>query len=453
MSNVANSPRPLDQVPKAQGYLPVLGHTLLLLRDLPAVMSSLRSGGNRLQRLQIPGSYDIYVWGDLEAYDLFKNKATSSAHFVEMAEIITGRTAMISSDGAEHHHRRKVADRPFTPQGLKMSGVSAVISEVVEDRIERMIQHSEVVILEETRVLALDIIFRIMGVPPEDLRLWEQNYSTMLNSVPWPKWSIPGSPYHRAAKARAWVDQRLRAYIERARQDPEMTGLVAEFVRGRDDEGKSLNEQEILDNLRLMAFAGHETTASAIAWMASYAAIRPEVHDRLMTEALVAGGLPQTPKEMGDFPYAEALFRECLRLHPPSPMTSRRITEPMVIEGYAIPEGTVVGIPQWLFCRDSSLYNEPERFDPERWLGERRRLTPIETSVFGGGHHFCLGYHMAWVEAVQFIVALMRALHSSGLRMEMQELPRESYFPILRPRMKDTRCTFKKVTTAAGSSA
>jgi cytochrome P450 len=301
--------------------------------------------------------------------------------------------------------------------------------------------------------LALDIIFRVMGVPPEDLGLWEQRYNTMLKSLPGPKWAIPGFPYHRALRARAWVDQRLQAFVERARSDPEMTGLVAELVRGRDDEGKSLSEQEILDNLRLMVFAGHETTASTIAWMASYAAIRPDVHDRLTTEALTVGGLPQTPKEMADFPYAEALFRECVRLHPPSPMTSRRITEPMVIDGYVIPESTVVGIPQWLFCRDPSLYNEPDRFDPERWLVEGRRLTPIETSAFGGGHHFCLGYHMARVEAVQFIVALMRVLHASGLRMAMRRLPRERYFPILRPRRKDTRCTFEKVNIAPGAAA
>jgi cytochrome P450 len=408
-------------------------------------MSSLKESGDRIRRLHVPGSYDIFLWSDSASFELFNDQSTSSAHFVEMAEIITGRTAIISSDGTEHRHRRKAASPPFTARGLTMSGVSSVIAQAVEDRAERIVRQSEVMLLEQTRVLALDIIFRIMGVPPEELPLWGQQYRTMLKSisVPLPKWSVPGFPYRGALKARTWVDERLSGYIESARRDPEMTGLVAEWVRGQGDEERGLSDQEILDNLRLLAFAGHETTASVMAWMASYAATRPEVHDRLMTEALATEGLPQTPKQMGDFPYTEALFRECLRLHPPSAITSRRLTRATDIAGYSLPVGTVVGIPIWLFCRDATLYPEPDRFYPERWLGERHALTPIETSVFGGGRHFCLGYHMAWVEAVQFTLALMRRLHDSGRRLEMSSLPGEVYFPILSPRMKDTRCAVR----------
>ncbi len=445
MEAIAEGSLPISQVHDAAGGLPLVGHMIPLLRDLPGVMSSLRASGDRIQRLHVPGSYDIYLWSEPESFDLFNDQSTSSAHFVEMAEIITGRTAIISSDGADHRHRRKAASHPFTPRGLTMSGVSAVIGEVVGDRAERIVGQPSVVLLEETREVALDIIFRIMGVPPEELRLWAQQYRTMLNSVsvPFPKWPIPGLPYRSALKARSWVDERLMGYIQTARSDPKATGLVAEWVRGQEDEQWALSDQELLDNLRLLAFAGHETTASVMAWMASYAATHPQVHDRLMLEALAAEGLPQTPQQMGDFPYTEAVFRECLRLHPPSAITSRRLTEATVIAGYSLPEGTVVGIPIWLFCQDATLYPEPETFNPERWLGDRHGLTPIETSVFGGGRHFCLGYHMAWVEAVQFTVALMRRLHESGKRLEMSSLPGEVYFPILSPRLKDTRCTLK----------
>lgn len=75
----------------------------------------------------------------------------------------------------------------------------------------------------------------------------------------------------------------------------------------------------------------------------------------------------------------------------------------MVIADYSLPQGTVVGIPIWLFARDPSVYPDPDRFLPDRWLGERQGLTETETSVFGGGRHFCLGYRLAWVEAVQWV--------------------------------------------------
>ena len=88
--------------------------------------------------------------------------------------------------------------------------------------------------------------------------------------------------------------------------------LVTELVRGRDDEGKGLSDEEILDNLRLLVLAGHETTASVMAWMASFMATNPAVQERVIAEATATEGLPQTPADMGRFPYAEALFRESL---------------------------------------------------------------------------------------------------------------------------------------------
>lgn len=432
----------ISDVPRLPGHLPLVGHAFRLFTELPALLRTVATSEIRLQRLRAPGGLDMIVWADLAAFDLFRHRSISSAHQVDIGETVFGSTSMISADGATHRHRRKASGRSFTPRGLTMSGVSAVISEVVTDRVARMLERPDVLLLEESQVLAIDIMFRIMGVPREELRAWTHQYTLMQGAVGFPRWNLPGLPYRRALDARAWVDERLRGYIARARSDAELTGLVAELVRGRDDEGQALSDQEILDNLRLMAFAGHETTASTIAWVASYAATHPEVHDRLIAEALAGSGLPQSPKEMEAYPYTEAVFREILRLHPPVTLTSRRLAESMVIEGYALPAGTIVGIPIWLFGRDETLYPDPERFLPERWLGDERSRTPIETSAFGGGPHFCLGYHMAWVEVVHFVVALMRGLDAAGLRLSMSSLPRESYIPLLRPRMKDTRCRF-----------
>lgn len=177
--------------------------------------------------------------------------------------------------------------------------------------------------------------------------------------------------------------------------------------------------------------------------MVSYAATRPEIHDRLMAEAIAADGLPQTPTALSAFPFTEALFREVLRLHPPVVLTTRITLEPLDIEGYHLPAGTVVGIPLWLLGRDPDLFDDPERFDPERWIRQERPPTPIKRSAFGGGPHFCLGYHMALVEGVQYMVALMRGLHETGRRLHMKRLPKELYIPLLRPRKADTHCQFR----------
>jgi cytochrome P450 len=189
-----------------------------------------------------------------------------------------------------------------------------------------------------------------------------------------------------------------------------------------------------------------------MAWMVAYLVQRPDFARRLLDEARANPGLAKTPQAVKAFRWAEAFFRESLRLHPPAVLTTRRLLRPLEVEGVHLPAGTVVAIPLWLFSRDPNAFVDPERFEPERWLREERRLTPLETSAFGAGPHFCLGYHMAWVEAVQFIVALVRAMDDAGLKPSMTRLPRERYLPLLRPRVEDTGCRFVRGTFAGAGS-
>ena len=434
----AANPRTLP-LPVLRGAWPVVGHTLRLVRDLPKTYRELHQAPGPLCWIKIFGLGWVLVYTRRESFDLFMNRITSSARMVDQAEIVIGRTSMVAADGAAHRHLRKAASGPFTPRGLTMSGVSATMAEVVHARVEAMLRKDELVLVDETQRVALDIIFRIMGIPEAQLDAWGEKYNELLKGIIGPHVSAPPFPYYYAARARRWLDDRLRAAIEAARADPAVQGLVAELVRGRDDDGRGLSDEEILDNLRLLVLAGHETTASVMAWMASYLAIHPRVHDRITAEATTAEGLPQSPADMARHPYAEALFRESLRLHPPVAMQNRELTAPLVVDGVTVPAGTLVAVPIWLLSRDPELYPDPDAFDPDRWIGRDHKLSPLETAQFGGGPHFCLGYHMAWLEAVMFITALTRGLARDGKRLALPALPGETAFPLVRPLREDTR--------------
>lgn len=432
----------LDHVADAPGRTFGLGHLLSMSRDLPSLLRAVAAEAEPLRRLRMPFGSDIYLWASTEALGLLSHKEVSASETAAIGEVIVGHTSMLSSDGADHRRRRTSSSAPFSPKGLSMSGVSDVIAEVVHARVAAMVERGELQMLDETQSLSLEILFRVMGVPRDELDQWAARYNDMIRGVLGPSWNIPGLPHHRALRARAWVDERLGRYVEAARQDDSSTGLVAELVRGRDEDGSGLDEIELFDNLRLLVLAGHETTASVMAWMVAYLAQSPELHERLLEEARASDHLPRTPRELLDYPLAEAFFRECLRLHPPAVVATRKTLAPMTVEGVEVPVGTLLGIPLWLFSRDPGTFPEPDRFDPDRWIREKRRLTPLEQSAFGGGPHFCLGYHMALVEAVQFIVALLRAMNEASVVPHMAGLPGESYLPLLRPRAKETRCRF-----------
>jgi cytochrome P450 len=168
-----------------------------------------------------------------------------------------------------------------------------------------------------------------------------------------------------------------------------------------------------------------------------YLAFYPRWWERLVDEARHASGPPQSPAELKRFPVAEALFREVLRLNPPAVFSIRTVEKEIVLLGRRLPVGATVELPLFCYLRSPAHYPEPDVFRPERWLdGASRPAARYENAAFGYGAHFCLGYHLAWFEIVQFAVILANTMRAAGLRPRLTggELPPPIYFPILRPR-------------------
>ncbi len=252
---------------------------------------------------------------------------------------------------------------------------------------------------------------------------------------------LPGLPRRRGKEAKDWLDEHLRVFIRAAREHPHLQhpqhrqeGFLAALVAGRDEGGAGLSDDELVDNLRLLVLAGHETSASTMAWMVIMMADRPDVWDAVCAEATAAKAIPRSPKELRDFPYAEAVFRETLRLHPPVASDARKALVDFELAGGTVPAGTMVNMSILHLSRHPSLYDDPDAFKPERWVGRGEGVSPIELVQFGGGPHFCLGYHLAWMEIVQFAVALALAMRAKNLRPRIVgPRPKMRYLPLLHP--------------------
>jgi cytochrome P450 len=278
----------------------------------------------------------------------------------------------------------------------------------------------------------------MIGIPARDLPEWRHHYEEyLLSAIATPIDRVPGSPRWRAKRAQKWLDDRLLESIHEARRNPEAKGMLAHLVRGKDEHGEALSDREVLENLRLVALAGHETTATTMAWMVIELCQDRPRWDRLVAEATAAPDLPRTPAGLGQFPYAEAVFREALRLHPPVPGVSRRVTGPLTIAGRTIPVGTELTLLVDNIARNATLYPDPTRFEPERWLGKKEPPSALDLSQFGGGAHFCIGYHVAWMESVVFITALARALSERGLAPRLVGgYPATLFMPLAHPEPK-----------------
>jgi cytochrome P450 len=156
-------------------------------------------------------------------------------------------------------------------------------------------------------------------------------------------------------------------------------------VQARDDGGNPMSDREVRDELLTLLVAGHETTATALAWTFERLVRHPSVLARL-TEELATGNTS----------YLDAVIKETLRLRPVLPIVARKLAAPYELDGYRFPTGTVLMPSIYLLHRNPSLYPNPDEFWPERFLD--RHPDTYSWIPFGGGIRRCLGGPFAQFE-------------------------------------------------------
>lgn len=419
--------------PIAPGGVPIFGHLPTLLMNTQTMHKRARQECGDFYWLHHGFNHWQLMYSHSDAVQLFKTKAADSSYMRNTSSEFLGES-MIVMDGPPHTKVRSAFSPTFNPKGLTTANVGEVVSQVMSARVERWKTQDSVDVVPETREMALDIIFRMIGIPSEDLSAWRHQYEEFLMILIRLPINLPGLPLWRGRRAAAWLKERLSKLVREARQKPEAHDLLGRLAHARDEDGQWVEEEHVVDNLRLLALAGHETTASTMAWMTLHLGKEPQWWEALVEEARAVGQPPMSPAELRKFPVAESIFREALRLHPPVAADARIVVGDLDLQGRRVPIGTTVGIPICLLCRDPEAFPEPELFRPERWTG--RTLSPLETIAFGSGPHFCLGYHVAWMEAVHFAVRLALSLSAMGKRPKAPEVIKEHHVPFMRPHSK-----------------
>lgn len=279
--------------------------------------------------------------------------------------------------------------------------------------------------------LSLDVMTRALGgdeaagnadaiVAAVDLLLSEAERRTW--SVVDLPLSVP-TPRNRAmARAIATLDRIVLAMVERRRARGAGTGrdgadedIVTLLLGARDAKtGAAFTDREIVDEVKTLLVAGHETSASAMTSVWVLMSRHPEARRRL--EAEVDAALDHRAPGLADIarlPFTRNVVLEAMRLYPPAWTFSRMATEDDVIGGHAVPAGTVVMLPPWVLHRDPACWPNPEGFDPDRF--DAFGLAPAGLPgiaqgylPFGSGPRRCLGYHFAILELILATATLAR---------------------------------------------
>jgi cytochrome P450 len=245
---------------------------------------------------------------------------------------------------------------------------------------------------------------------------------------------LPTADNFRYRRAARQLDDIVYGLIHRRRSDGEiaddlLSGLLQAQAIGR----RAMSDEQLRDEVMTLLLAGHETTAVSLSWTWYLLAQYPEVEKKLCSElrAVLNGRSPRV-QDLSRLPYTERVVKEAMRLYPPAWAIVRNSLKDCDLGGYRVPAGATVMMSQWVMHRDPRYYDQPEQFNPDRWLEARvKGASKFTYFPFGGGPRTCIGASFATMEGVLVLAAIAQ---SYQVRV-VQDFPVEPLPTItLRPR-------------------
>jgi cytochrome P450 len=308
---------------------------------------------------------------------------------------VFGPGSVFALDGVEHRRRRKLLTPPF--HGRSMKNYERIVEEETLREAATWPQGREFATLEPMMRITLNVILRAIfgadGAEFERLREVIPPWVTLgsrLAVLPMPERTYGRwTPWGRFAEYRRQYNEAIDSLIEVARNDPnldERTDVLALLLRSTYEDGTPMSRSEIGDELLTLLAAGHETTASTLAWAFERISRHPHVLAKLVAEA-----------QTDDNEYRQAAILEVQRSRTVIDFAGRHVYAPYVELGqWRVPRGYSVSVAIGEAHRNPVEFPDPDRFDPDRFIGERPNV--FAWIPFGGGTRRCVGAAFANME-------------------------------------------------------
>ncbi len=414
----ANPLNPARELPKL-GARDIFKRLLNARQERNDMLSGLRNthekfGDAVLTRL--PGMKMVNLFGpDANRFVLLDTDRIFSARKPWM--MIMGKifpNGLLLLDGDEHKMNRKVMHTAFT--GPALSEYSEHMNTIVAEEIERWHAPGKAFeafpnIKQLTLTMAARIFFGIeLGAETRQLNhAMEALVAASMSRV---RLRIPGLEFYRGLKAREFMIDFIGGMIPERRQGG-ANDIFSRLCRTTTQDGERFDDQQIIDHMSFLMMAAHDTTTSTLTSMLYELGRQPEWQDRIRAESIAFGGENVSFDQLDRFPSLSLAMKETLRRYPPLPIVPRIALRDFEWGGYRIQAGSMVVIsalhthylPEW--------WDEPDRFDPERFTPNRAEDQRHTHSYipFGGGQHMCIGLRFAESQVKIVLHHLVRKYH------------------------------------------
>ena len=347
---------------------------------------------------------------------------------------IMGEHSLLLQDSGEHKRARKLLMPAFNGHALR--GYEELVTEVARAEVGRWHDGEEFRSLDRMNDVTLEVILRVVFGVTDEQRLAalrpRVRATVDVSPVVLLGWGYPRlqrlDPWKRTVDNAFALDRLIYTEIRERRAAPDLatrTDVLSQLIRV-DDDGDTLSDEELRDQLVTLLLAGHETTASALAWALHEVGRDPGQRHRAREAA-----------RDGDDDWLEAVLKESMRLHPVIPMVVRTLQQPATVGGVDLPAGVTVG-PSILVthARDDN-HPDPEAFRPERFVGQN---PPANTWIpFGGGVRRCIGAGFSLMEGVAVLREVLAAYDVEAVGSDRPKVRNITSVPLRGARVRVSR--------------
>jgi cytochrome P450 len=335
------------------------------------------------------------------------------SHFRDLIGLLGD--GLLTTDGDFHRRSRQIMLPAFHRERIA-SSIDVMVEET-ERALEWWTPGGRLDLYSWTRRLAMRIAMRgLFGLNPDSepisdrstrgtdaAGLFERALSFYSSEYVTRFLRGPFTPWNRLQQAAKQLDSLIYAEIARRRGTGERgEDILSLLLDAHDEDGTSLTDRQIRDQVMTLLFAGHDTTTSTVAFMFHELAHHPEIVSRLVTEqdAVLQGATPTAEQLMGGgLPELELVLEETLRMYPPAWIGPRRSVEEFEFEALQVPGGAYVNYCSWASHHLPDVFAEPEHFNPLRFAPEARTALPKGAYIpFGGGSRICIGMRFGQLE-------------------------------------------------------
>jgi cytochrome P450 len=434
----------ITEIPGPKG-LPLLGSALDLRRDsLDVFLRARRDHGDVVRLSAGPPGVRTVLHCVFSAEGVQQVLASQAAnfrkdnHFYEELRQSAGNGLLTAQD-ADYLRQRRLIQPLFTKRQVDTYATAVTLE--ADGTVERWRDAADGVVdvVREMDRLALRTVSRILfGADVEAaVDVIHDNFPVISEYVtrrgfspvnPPRSWPLPSNRRAEAASQAVYAvcdriiaERRAADATAKTASSAEGDDLLSLLSRASSEEDGSLDAAELRDQVLVFLVAGHETTATSMAFALHLLAHDPEAQKRAQVEVdrLPSGRAPSAA-DLDELPYLTRVLKESMRLYPAAPVVGRRSVEAAEVDGHLIPAGADVLVLPWVTHRHPDLWDDPERFDPDRFTPEREAARHrYAWFPFGGGPRACIGQHFSMLESVLALAALLRSYELEAMDTEI----------------------------------